>query len=331
MSLTNFPNGISSFGLPVLDIVGAGNVYYVCQAANTNAYALATLRFAGQKYDDGTAMLHTTIQSALDATVENRNDYVIVMPDSSDYDLTAALTMSKARVHLICPAGIGWQGVAPNMARIHQTTATTENIVVTADTVEIAGLFFKGYDGTAHDAPAIIRLSGTRWCAHIHDCFFGVGATAAGTGYGLLADGACSHFSIHDNYFTNYAPGLITGTNNTLTAFIGITSASSTRGVISNNIVHTGSNTTATSGISCVAVYGIVKDNLIIQDVASGAGADAGVLTNAITLGASTMAFRNLIGGAVSATDSLVGGTADASATENFISLNGGTLVYIDS
>lgn len=106
----------------------------------------------------------------MDATVANRNDYVVVMPATGDYDLTAALTMSKARTHLICPAGIGWGGITGNSARIHQNTAATAVITVSADNVEIAGFFFKG--DAASTSGNQIDFTSTRWCANIHDNFF---------------------------------------------------------------------------------------------------------------------------------------------------------------
>ena len=124
MGFTDFPNGVTSFGGIVLGAVGIGNVYYVCKTTDTAVYADMWKRYGGsrKKYEDDSLILHSTIQSALDATVECRNDYVIVMPSDSDYDLTAVLTMSKKSVHLICPAGLGYDVGATNAARIHQTT-----------------------------------------------------------------------------------------------------------------------------------------------------------------------------------------------------------------
>jgi hypothetical protein len=298
-------------------LTGAGNIFYAA-VSGTAMYTYLNGKVAN-------ANLVTDIQSALDLTTANQNDYVIVSPSTSDYDLTAALTMSKARTHLICPAGVGNFGMN-NFARIHQTTATTQNIVVTADCVEIAGLFFKGYDSTGYDAPSIIHLSGTRWTPNIHDNFFGLGATAAGAGYGILADGACSHFNIHDNYFTNYAPGAVTGTDNAIAAFIGITSGSSTRGIIDNNIIHTGANTTVTSGINCQAAYAIIQNNMLVADQAVGSS-QAGVMTTGITGVVSTVTRYNTFH---NVTGTYSGTTVDASNVHNYYGLNGGTLADED-
>lgn len=299
-----------------------GKVFFVVNPADTDWYATMQEEFPADR--DGYPRVFNSIQSALDATVTNRNDYVLVMPSSTDYDLTAALTMTKNRVHLVCLPGIGNMGMN-NFARIHQNTATTQNIVVTGDCVEIAGLFFKGYDGTAHDAPSIIHLSGTRWTAHIHDNFFGVGATAAGTGYGILADGACSHFNIHHNYFTNYAPGAMTGTDNALSAFIGITSASSTRGLICDNVIHTGANTTVASGITNAGYGMVIARNYLFEDTAFGSS-EAGVFTKGITGSVDTFMVDNRMAVATAA-NSITGGTADHSCVENWEAENGSTII----
>jgi hypothetical protein len=321
MGVTRF-DAINAINLQGIE--GAGNIYWVMQTTHGSySQFKEDHQFV---YADGSNSVHTGIQSALDATVANRNDYVIVMPDATDYDITAALTMSKNRVHLVCPAGIGNKGMN-NFARIHQTTATTQCIVVTADCVEIAGLFFKGYDGTAKDAPSIIHLSGTRWTPHIHDNFFGIGATASSSNYGILADGACSHFNIHDNYFTNYSPTLLTGTANDVAAFVGITSASSTRGIIADNIMHTGPNTTVASGITNVGTGMLISGNFLWENSAVGSY-DAGVLTKGITLTSDGFAVNNRIAVATAA-NAITGGTVDASANQNFESENGGTVIEV--
>jgi hypothetical protein len=211
-----------------------------------------------------------------------------------------------------------------NAARIHQNTAALNVIAVSADCVEIAGLFLKGYDGTAKDSPAIIYLSGTRWTPNIHDNFFGCAFGATSTGYGILADGACSHFSIRDNYFTNYGPALLTGAANTATAFIGITSSSSTRGLIQDNQLLTGPNTTLT-GIITTGPGFVIKNNLIMESAPFSTD-DAGVLTKGINASADTNCFGNLFVIATGA-DSITGPTANKCCVENFQGDIGGTLV----
>ncbi len=318
MSLTNFPNGITSFGQIVPGEMGIGNVYYVCQSTNTNAYTLMIDRYGGQNYSDGTAILHTTIQSALDATKANRNDYVLVTPDSSDYDLTAALTMSKARAHLIAPAGLGHKGFPSNAVRVHQTGAFS-HITISEDTVEVAGFFFKGAVGEN-----IIDLNSTRWHPHIHDNFFGMSATDASDNYGIYGVGAVSHYSIHDNYFTNYLPGAVTGTDNDLGSFIYLSSAGCTRGLIRDNYFTTGVNTEVTTGIQAQGVDIVIDSNVFLESVGGG-GTQDGIFTIGITSGVGSMVLRNYF--AMDSANEVSGGTTDESYTQNFESTSGGTVV----
>jgi len=298
-------------------MLGAGNIYYVVQAANSHVYNFVQANYA-QSYADGSVAVHTTIQSALDATVANRNDYVIVMPDSSDYDITAALTMTKKAVHLICPAGLGSGGFPTNAARVHQNTNATACITVTGDCVEIAGLFFKGEEGSD-----IITLSSTRWHAVIHDNFFGIAATASSNNYGVVGTGACSHCSIFDNYFTNYSPGAMSGTNNNVAAFVALTAGGSTRNNICRNVMMTGGNTTVAAAINYAGYGGVITDNMIWENVAFG-GTEAGILTLGISTSADCLVANNRIGIAT-AGDGVSGGTADQSYVVNYEGTSGGT------
>lgn len=318
--MTTFGDQVFQFGgVPVgsFDTIGAGHVYYVCQTSNS----LHETDFIQDKigtYSDGTNRVHTTIQSALDATVANRNDYVLVMPDSADYDLTSTLTMTKRNVHLICPAGLNGNGFPTNAARIDMT-ADDEAITVTADCVEIAGFFFKGY----LDA-SIIHLSGTRWHNIIHDNFFGMKASSAGSGnYGIKADGACSHFSFYRNYFTNYSPSAMSGTDNAIAGFIGVTSNTSTRGLIRDNIMHTGANTAVATGINASGYGMFIIKNFLFEDSSFG-GSDGGTLTLGISNSTDCFVADNRIG-ITTAANAVDGGTADESYCENYEASSGGT------
>lgn len=300
--------------------LGSGNIYYVMQTTNT-LYS-DFVRTHNRKYRNSatTSAVYSDIQSALDATVANRNDYVVVMPDSSDYDITEALTMTKARVHLICPAGLGTYGMGMNMARIHQNTAATAIITVTGDTTEIAGLFFKGYSGAD-----IITLSSTRWHNLIHDNFFGLSATASSSNTALAGTGAVSHPSIHHNFFTNYSPGAVTGTDNDVAAFIGLTSASSTRGLICDNLFTTGVNTAVAAGISVAGLEFFILRNYMFESPAFGSS-QAGTFTLGISTSAGCFVSDNRIGIGTPA-NGVSGGTADQSYVTNYEGTSGGTLL----
>ncbi len=272
----------------------------------------------------GATTADVTIQAALDACTANRDDYVIVLPSTNDYDLTATLTMDKARTHLICQAGQGWKGIPGNNVRLHQNTAATAYVTLSADNVEVAGFFFK-QDSTSRGN--IVVLSGTRWCSHIHDNFFAMSATASTSNYGIYGSGACNHYAIHDNYFTNYSPGLNTGTNNDIAAFIGLTSGSSTRGIIKNNYFVTGVNTTVAAAILDAGTGTIIEGNMLWESAANG-GNDAGILTLGISSGVDSMVVNNRIGITTgNAANGVSGGTANQSYITNYEGTSGGTLL----
>lgn len=119
MGLTNFPNGISSFGIPV---VGSslpttfGSVYFV-------------------DYDNGNDGVSTksnsinhpfkTIAKAYDVVTTNKND-VIALSANSSHVLTSMLTVAKNRVHFVgldCAGRMYGQGAKVAMG---VTTAATD-------------------------------------------------------------------------------------------------------------------------------------------------------------------------------------------------------------
>ncbi len=234
---------------------GVGNVYIVVQAANTAVYLKVWDEYQ-RSYADGSMAVHTTIQSALDATVANRNDYVVVMPDSSNYTLTTALTMTKKAVHLICPAGITGQPGSTNAARVYQTGAYN-CLTLSGQGCEVAGIWFK----CAADKGGIDISAGAHAC-NIHDNFFALATTdGAADMYGIHGTGESSNLIIANNYVTNYSP---VGTSKTVGG--GIVLANGTRALIKNNLVTTGGfGTTLSIGIGCGGAQVICIGNWIIE------------------------------------------------------------------
>lgn len=152
-------------------------------------------------------------------------------------------------------------------------------------------------------------------------------ATATTNNYAIYGAGACNHFAIYNNYFTNYAPGLNTGTANDIAAFIGLTSGSSTRGIIKNNVFVTGVNTTVGAGILVAGTGMIITDNILHQSVVNG-GNDAGVWTLGISTGVDCLCGRNLVGiDTASVANAFSGPTTNQSLLENYQGQVGGTLI----
>lgn len=293
--------------------MGVGNIYIVSKTADTTNYAYWLDK--NFSYPDGSWMLHTTIQSALDATVDNRNDYVIVTPSQDDYDLTAALTMSKKAVHLISPAGLGYGNGANNATRIHQTGAFPI-IEISDSAIEIAGFYFKNYATKGG-----LIISDSTYGLNIHHNYWAMSLSGA-TNEPMLGPlisnstgdaGAWS--TIDNNFFQSQA-----GANATIAAIIR-TNAQATGTRIVNNVIAIGdTNNTATVGIQCLSVKGIVSDNDFYAHQTS---TGAGVFTHCVQIGASGCAYGNR--GNVADGELLVGGTDELSFILNYNSVAGGT------
>lgn len=120
MGLTNFPQGVSSFGMPVLGssgIMTTGNVFFVDSGASSAA--------------DGNAMTDpkkpgATIDAAIGRCTANNGDTIIVMPGHTEtISAAGGVTVDVAGVSVI---GLGNGADRPNIS----FTATTSTYVVTA-------------------------------------------------------------------------------------------------------------------------------------------------------------------------------------------------------
>jgi hypothetical protein len=286
--------------------LGVGNVYHVCKSTDTAVYKNMQQYFGGLTHkNDGTAVLHTDIQTALDATVECRNDYVIVQPSNSDYDLTAVLTMSKKCVHLICPAGLGYDIGATNAARLHQNTIATAVIAVSDASIEIAGFYFKNYTGVA-----AITMAATSYAPNIHHNTFAISAIAAWVGSIIGAGDAGGWGKIERNWFVSQGGGA-----QTCAAGIIQIQASATAAQVNHNQITVGDTQIATIGIANYAVKGNTNFNIFSESGGSGV-ADGGTITKCIAIHASGCAIGNI--GAVATGQMLTGGTTLHSYAENY-------------
>jgi hypothetical protein len=95
MSLTNFPNGISSFGVPVMGGGGIpavpGNFIFVDYTNGDDGVSLKA---------NSSRRPFKTIAQAYDKATTNKDD-VIVLQGSSSHVLTEMLTVAKNRVHFV--------------------------------------------------------------------------------------------------------------------------------------------------------------------------------------------------------------------------------------
>jgi hypothetical protein len=320
--LTNFPNGITSFGNLVFGSLGIGNVYYVVNTNSTTTYTDLKKRFGGERYEDGSAILypHTAtastvtlngLKNALAATVEDRNDYVVVMGSNSTYYIDEALALNKKNVHIICPAGMGYDRGATNAARIQQITASTAIFAVSDASVEIAGFYLKNINSTA-----AITLASTAYALNIHHNYFPlIWTTGAQVGSIVATGDGGAWGKIERNTFISQSGGACT----CAAGVIVIPGPATGCGVNYNEII-IGDTQIATIGISNGAVKGQTNFNLFSESGGSGVS-DGGTITKCISIYPSGCAIGNRA--AVGSTQILTGGTSAHSYSDNIGGVTG--------
>lgn len=196
-----------------MGIITAGDVYWVSKVtdsdhtARTDAY--------------GRKVVKTGLQAAIDASVNDANDYILVIsPDGGTaFDVGTAVDLNKDRVHLL---GLGYnkskRSYSSTIRDNFGTTRDTEVLAVTGDGCEVGGLRFLGTLGThaggtmsngvaylsahdfwAHDAifedstdiwgtPPVVRGAGTATHdARFDDCVFAISGTGNVEGAGNAA------------------------------------------------------------------------------------------------------------------------------------------------
>jgi len=286
MSLTNFPNGITSFGNIVHGGLGVGNVYYVYDTASANAETIHN-RFTGQAYEDGSNILHphtssgTTITtnglvSALAACVADRNDYVVVMPSANTYYTDVALTVAAKSTHFICPAALCCDVGCTNAARLQQITSALPIISLESDGCEIAGFYLKNISAYPHIQ---VPTGNFAWGNIIHHNYF-VSRSSTTTLPMLycLGDGL-SYSRVEKNWFTSQVTGAVW-----TTGIISV-AANAVSCDIHGNVFNAGDGT-ATYGVRNLAVWSIVSNNLFSEG-------GTGTITSCVTIGATGAVIGN--------------------------------------
>lgn len=187
MTLTNFPNGVSSFGIPVLGgaaLPFTGNYYFV-DAVN------------GADGNEGSAdSPMSTLLAAYNRCVDGNNDVIFIIGDGSTaatQRLAATLTWAKDATHLI---GITAPTMIAQRARISTATGATTNVNPLVDVTASGCLFanfstFQGVGEAATDEQLWREKGSRNYYANVQ--FGGIGsangAARAGS-YSLLLYGA---------------------------------------------------------------------------------------------------------------------------------------------
>ena len=217
MGFTNFPNGITSFGVPVVPwMPTAGKVYFLDP---TN----------GNDSNDGRGVdkAFKTLTAAEDACVSGQNDIIYYLAGTTGVTLTATLAWDKSYTHLI---GVGAPIMVAQRARITQATAAvTPMITVTGTGCIFQNLMFSN-DGA--DTGSLITVQVNSQSNYFGNCYFATGtATNAIAGGAALALGGTtvSLYNVFDHCTigsgnvlstSTYSALLFNGTNAKSTNFL---------------------------------------------------------------------------------------------------------------
>ena len=308
MSLTNYPNGLTSFGTVLPGLNGVGNVYYVWQSSKTAIMSDMVSKYGGNVYPDGSAILYQdagdglAIQAAINACKGGRNDYVLV--GTGNYNLTVPLTMAgKSSVHLIGINGSGLEIGTVGAAALTQTGAY-ENVIMEAYG-ELTG--FQIINKAGYSA---VTMADGKWRANIHNNYFHMTQGTACSIISAVGSGM-SYGTIANNRFETWVAGAITSA---------ISCAGATAVTINDNWIN---NYTGTMDVAINVGAGVQA--MIIDNIVSDCGG-AGVITAGIDVG--TGAKSTVIGNRFSmpTTTALSGGVADRTFSRNFDALAGGNV-----
>src|SRR5262249_53275809 len=126
---TNFPNGITSFGVPILGSVGgspvAGTVFWVNSATGLDATGLGT--------DTGSPF--KTLAFAVSQAKADHGDVIMLMPGHSE-TITAAVTLANAGIRIV---GMGEGVKRPGFTF---NTSTAASFIIGAANVRFENIRF---------------------------------------------------------------------------------------------------------------------------------------------------------------------------------------------
>lgn len=171
-------------------IVTNGSVFWVSSTADS-AHTTRTNNF-------GNNAVQTTLQGAIDASVSDRNDYIMVIPTDGGTvrALGTAVDVNEDRLHIL---GIGYKPspMAYNGLTFNGYVATAQDselVNVTGAGVELGGLRFLGTSavGTGGTMTSMMRVgtaaSGTPHDFWMHDVHIESNVAAADNGTAVIVD-----------------------------------------------------------------------------------------------------------------------------------------------
>lgn len=197
MALTNFPQGVSSFGVPT---VGAGNL-----PLTTGQYIFVS-SLTGSNGNLGTSPTapKATIAGAQSQANASKGDVIVCLPGHAEtFTAAAALTVSKAGLYII---GLGVGALRPT---ITWSTSTAAQMIVSGAQVTFDNFMF---DFTGIDA-IVAAISVTGVDVTFVNSTFVTNSATAGVVLGILTAATATRFTFVNNFC--FGPAVNSGTTTT--------------------------------------------------------------------------------------------------------------------
>lgn len=197
MALTQFPNGVTSFGVPVM---GSS------QIPSTSGQYIFVSSGAGANGNDGLSTLSpkATIAGALLQANASKGDVIVLMPGHAESIVGAAgLTISKAGVYII---GLGTGRLRPV---ITFSTSTAAQMIVSSAQTTFDNVVF---DMTGIDA-IVAAISVTAVDVAFQNCELITNNGTAGVVLGILTAATATRFRFENNFC--HGPAVNSGTTTT--------------------------------------------------------------------------------------------------------------------
>jgi hypothetical protein len=197
MSTTNYPNGLSSFGLPV---VGSGSI-----PATSGQYIFvsSTTGSNGNTGLDATSPKATIAGAILQANA-SKGDVIVCLPGHSEtFTAAAALTINKAGLYIV---GLGTGALRPTLT---WSTSTAAQMIVSSAQVTFDNFVF---DFTGIDA-IVAAISVTAVDVAFVNSTFITNSASAGVVLGILTAATATRFRFENN--DTYGPATNSGTTTT--------------------------------------------------------------------------------------------------------------------
>ena len=184
MTMSKFPHGVSSFGMPVIPMWTTGNVFFVNSATGSNTVS------------DGKDPIHpvATLAQAISKATASNGDLIIVMPGHAE-TVTTSRAINKAGITIM---GLGNGDLRPTFTLTGQVPLFS----VSAANVSVHNIKFYSATASTSYAMNLLRVAASNFT--LSDCEF----RTAQKMYHTVRIVSGDQVTIKDSVFVHtYAPG----------------------------------------------------------------------------------------------------------------------------